>query len=726
MSQENELTLNVVSEFKAGEGGITVQHTTADGKKEKVTLSSKKISEGFPFKSGEEKILEIDLGGEGKHSAKDRWFGLPSMFNYEFFPEVEEDKKGNIEISQEGRQKVIKIPKGSPLKWKLKIKGKPRAPLSSLTGTEDTVKPGGGKDGTLTHERSLPEAKVFKEKEKANLKDAELLKDFLKKTEKNVLTGEDREKIIDQALTLISEVYVHLTLKKTRHAVDPIRSLERLKSDALLSRLNGEFQLSDRAFHNRMISIFNGLKDLHTQYILPSPYKDRVAFLPFLIEEFWEGEEGREKKKYLVSKVFSDVEQVIPSFERGVIISHWNGIPIERAVALNGERNAGSNESARIARGLEWMTIRPLTMTLPPDEEWVDITFQKDNREYTLRFNWYVAKYPLSDISGIDPVGNGTAPEIRGSLGVNNETEYSRRMKKSLYFQENNPPKGIKQVPIKLSRESKMNGIFAFGKTPDGRYGYIRIYSFDVRDADAFVEEFADIIKELPKDGLIIDVRGNGGGLITAGEKLLQVFTSKEIERETFQFKATSLMLQFCMENDWLEDKWKTAIANAIASGDEYSTDFQLESDEDYHIDIKIDDKLPFKYTGKVVLIIDALCYSTTDIFAAGFQDNELGKILGTDENTGAGGANVWTHKFLDEHTVDSSKILTFTNDEFKNCEFRVAVRRSKRVGDNKGRVLEDFGVRPDDTHKMTMKDIMECNVDLIKKAVEILDKLNQ
>jgi len=36
-------------------------------------------------------------------------------------------------------------------------------------------------------------------------------------------------------------------------------------------------------------------------------------------------------------------------------------------------------------------------------------------------------------------------------------------------------------------------------------------------------------------------------------------------------------------------------------------------------------------------------CYSTTDMFAAGFKDHGIGKILGVDNDTGAGGANVET-----------------------------------------------------------------------------------
>ncbi|MFD2350607.1 hypothetical protein ACFSTC_16675 [Nonomuraea ferruginea] len=47
------------------------------------------------------------------------------------------------------------------------------------------------------------------------------------------------------------------------------------------------------------------------------------------------------------------------------------------------------------------------------------------------------------------------------------------------------------------------------------------------------------------------------------------------------------------------------------------------------------------------MLITDARCYSATDIFAAGFQDHGIGPVLGVDDNTGAGGANVWTHELL-------------------------------------------------------------------------------
>jgi hypothetical protein len=73
-----------------------------------------------------------------------------------------------------------------------------------------------------------------------------------------------------------------------------------------------------------------------------------------------------------------------------------------------------------------------------------------------------------------------------------------------------------------------------------------------------------------------------------------------------------------------------------VLTGATYSAGFPLTSD-------KRCNGIGQVYYGPVVLITDALSYSATDIFAAGFQDNGVGVVLGTDGNTRAGGANYWS-----------------------------------------------------------------------------------
>jgi hypothetical protein len=126
------------------------------------------------------------------------------------------------------------------------------------------------------------------------------------------------------------------------------------------------------------------------------------------------------------------------------------------------------------------------------------------------------------------------------------------------------------------------------------------------------------------------------------------------------------------------------------------------------------------KYQGPVVLITDALCYSTTDIFAAGFQDHKIGVVLGVDETTGAGGANVWDYSFISELLGDREH---FPRQRAGSASLRFAVRRVTRVGQNSGVLLEDLGVKVDQIHKMTRKDLLHRNVKLIERAGKILAK---
>ena len=114
------------------------------------------------------------------------------------------------------------------------------------------------------------------------------------------------------------------------------------------------------------------------------------------------------------------------------------------------------------------------------------------------------------------------------------------------------------------------------------------------------------------------------------------------------------------------------------------------------------------------MLITDALCYSTTDIFSAGFQDHGIGPVIGSG-NTGAGGANVWTYADVLQALPTHFEALP------KQASMRVAIRRTTRVGARAGDPLEDLGVVSDIEYKMTRGDLLQQNVDLIAKAGEVL-----
>ncbi len=52
---------------------------------------------------------------------------------------------------------------------------------------------------------------------------------------------------------------------------------------------------------------------------------------------------------------------------------------------------------------------------------------------------------------------------------------------------------------------------------------------------------------------------------------------------------------------------------------------------------------------------------------------------------------------------------------------FRVSLRRCLRVGERFGQPVEDLGVIPDVSYKLTRRDLIEANADLMDKAGELL-----
>lgn len=534
------------------------------------------------------------------------------------------------------------------------------------------------------------------------------------------LTTKQMLEIVEQALVIVEQVYVHLPLKRAMHAVEPIQRLKLLRQRLAL--------LSERAFHDEMISIFAHLRDLHTNYILPDPFRDRVAYVPFRIQDYFDDDGQRH---YVVTQVTPGA--VNPNsadkyFKRGVLVTHWNGIPIDRAVQMNAEREAGSNLEARRARGLEAMTIRPMALSLPPDEEWVVVSYKTSERARVreIRFDWEVLALDPT-LEGVDPLS--ATGEAARMLGIDARSDLERRTRKKLFAPEAIAVErrvaadpltaqasggAVGSSDIDYTKVSTMPRVFEFRevKTKHGHFGYIRIRTFNVPSDEGFVNEFIRIAALLPQNGLIIDVRGNGGGLISAGERLLQLLTPHRIDAQRLHFLNTSLTLKLCQHNDFIQ-QWRDSIAQAVETGATYSQGFSLLPPDRYN-------DIGQKYQGPIVLLIDALCYSTTDIFTAGFQDHEIGVVLGTSANTGAGGANVWGLDLLQQ-------CLPGRNTPFKtmpkNVSFRVAIRHTTRVGKRSGVLVEDLGIVPDEIHPITRNDVLKNSVDVIEDATKILAK---
>ncbi len=533
--------------------------------------------------------------------------------------------------------------------------------------------------------------------------------------EQSGLTRRQRETLVDQSRILIEDLYCHLPLKRAMHAVDPAQRLRLLRH-----RMDG---MTDRRFHSHLLEIFTELRDLHTNYVLPAPYQGRIAFLGILLERYFENGEPRTMVSKVAEHLVTDA-----TLQQGVVVTHWNGVPIELALERNADREAGSNPAARLARGLENMTFRVMATSLPPDEDWVDLRYESDGGVHETRLEWQVFD-GVGEILAGSPARDELLERLRTPLrylvGVDLRTEIGRSTKKRLFapdaMREERRVKKYKGEPPRSTAALKAAGIVPTSRpddltarivdTPSGTFGYLRLWTFHMQDGQigAFVNEFARLlVEDMPKEGLILDVRGNGGGFIIASEFLLQFLTPRRIEPEPTQFINNPATRS-------LTDKvasmapWNESISAATETGAQYSRGIPLSEPD-------VVNTVGQLYHGPVVLITDAFCYSACDMFAAGFQDHEIGTVLGTDGATGAGGANVLTHERLR---------LDWTGGPLERlppgADMRVSLRRTLRVGERAGQPVEDLGVVPDIEHQMTRDDLLHGNRDLLARAGELL-----
>lgn len=537
------------------------------------------------------------------------------------------------------------------------------------------------------------------------------LPEFLNSHQVGTLSVDDRRLIVQQALVVLEQSYSLLPFKVARYGINPLQRLRLLQTQ--LGRpgpLGAEW-----LFHRELVDIFNSLRDLHTRYRLPRPFGAAVAMLPFLLKEFTE--EGR--ARYLVGRSAVEQEDLSESFRFGVEITHWNGVPIARAIERFAERMPGANPAARHARAVELFTFRSLLFGPPPDEDWVTVQYVNHAGEVQrIELTWLVLGVAApAEAEAEAPVID---PDV--ALAFDVERAQVARLRTRLFAPEfiaaEASGEPVAAGPDDVTVTPEWSTVFQARRAQAGGrgFGHLRIRTFlppipGAAGIIGFVQEFIRLLGELPSDGLVLDVRGNGGGAVLASELCLQALTARPLEPEPAQFAATMLNLRTCRTSRNLA-AWLPSMEQAVESGAPHSAGIPFTARE-------LLAKVPQSYFGPVVLVTDARCYSATDIFAAGFQDHDIGLVLGTDGSTGAGGANVWRMSDL------LGSLAASGDSPFRplpgGADLTVAIRRLLRVGPNAGTPLEDYGVIPKEQHITTRRDITDNEVDLMTTAAALL-----
>jgi hypothetical protein len=419
------------------------------------------------------------------------------------------------------------------------------------------------------------------------------------------------------------------------------------------------------------------------------------------------------------------VSKVIPElvedeeFVEGVEIIEWNGVPIADAVRRRGASERGGRPDSAMARALDSLTFRPLGIGPPPDERWVIVGYRcsDDAPIHEHRFEWrFIYPGPAPDAA------HPTAPAAAASA-IHPDRALVRRAKKLSFNAElwqTERQDRVAAVGVGMDDGGWITGQFQDNVSArivrvNGRdYGYLRLWSFELSDDDGFVSEVMRLLAALPQDGLIIDLRGNPGGLIWAAERLLQLFTPGSISPARFSIIASDLTRSMtdAPQNRRSLSPWRRTLLDAIGTGEVYSQSVPITATE------RCND-IGQVYGGPVIAIVDSTTYSAADLFAAGFADNGVGTVVSVGRATGAGGANVWWADTL-------NSVLSGTPHQLprlpKGVGFTMSVRRATRIGASDGAPIEDIGIVGHRSYAMTREDLLHGNVDLLTFCTRLIE----
>lgn len=445
-----------------------------------------------------------------------------------------------------------------------------------------------------------------------------------------------RQRIVRQMKIVLEEFYVHLSLKEKQFGYDTIRALALLEVKLA--------SLSDVEFFQSITQLVARTRDRHLTFYGNSGNGTR-AYLPFRIEKCWINSE----ETYVVSTVANIPMQYL---QKGAIVTHWNGIPIAKYIRLNANFFDGSNEAASLARSIEFLTNRPINRFSFPIESWVKLTFTVNSIPYEEKFDWQgfdVGLAPDHPFSGRALTGFGGDPDLIDA----------QQVKRSLFAPKSFDTQqgGEAEQGFSLINSSVSNFAYRTNlQTASGTFGYIRLWHFRAGSPDEILNAMVPVLDRMPKEGLIIDIRGNSGGWIAAGERLLQLFTPNTIVPTRFQFRVTEGTRRLMSVTSYF-NQWTKSMEEAHLTGEEYTQGFPIEgTDADAN-------QVGQRYFGPVLIITDALSFSTADMFTAGFIDHSIGKVLSVDKNMAAAGGNNWQFDVLKLFLPDFKVTNSYSSD---------------------------------------------------------------
>ena len=523
-------------------------------------------------------------------------------------------------------------------------------------------------------------------------------------------TLDNKKDVVDQAKLILNEMFVHRAIKLENFGtqIDPLPMLANLEQN-----MEG---LSTAAFHGKMRQIFQAQRDLHTSYQLSFPYLCYRSLIPVEFKEVIgvDGQKVIAVKNVLASEEITKIlpdTSILDRIQIGDVLLEYGGKDINDVMSELMVDSAGANPDADRREAVSLIGFVSQKQKVAPTADSIILKLKsRFGKIYTVTVPWLSKENETclkpSKALPLMPKHNVAENEIRNEI---NDIFRSPVKVSSNKINETGP--GWKTTGESILRYKTINNEY-------GRFGVFDFDSFSptTLGIDELIQVFKNVLEtEFAKtDGIIIDLRDNGGGYISLAEGLVELFNAQNTQPAGFRMRATPAVSHYVNGTMPATNEFRMSLSEAVARGSYYTEPKQIDVTATMN-------KRGQSYFRPVAILNNANCYSSCDLFSALMQDHGAAVVFGEDRNTGAGGAN-------NVQLTDVLKQLGAENPgPFEKLPFGqnigFAFRQMIRVGLHAGELIEDIGVISDVVVEPKISDLYTESADQFKV---ISKKLNQ
>ena len=496
-------------------------------------------------------------------------------------------------------------------------------------------------------------------------------------------TDSDKQLLADQAFLLAEQMYVHrdLKMKAFGAAIDPVERLRTIKQLAT--------SMSPEQLNDTISRVFLDQRDLHYNFYRPTKLACWAGWVPVSFANVVVGK----TRTVVAAKIDESAKKIIPDLSKiqiGDRLLAYDSMTTEDALKVAGQMGAGANEDALRSRAVEKLSLVSFSSQKIPAKDSVAMIFAHANgQRYAVDIPWLgMARCATTKLSTL------TEDELERPLkpsdfdqGIDDYQVLYNQIFHRYDFERNASPMLLGREGLSDTADKTIHkGIV---RTSSGTYGFLRLDSFvPSLDTNGALAEITRILTNdfAETDGLIIDLRDNGGGSIGYTDMLTQLFSPLQIQPSKMRILATPLNERIFSESSMgVTTEWADAIRDARVDHKTYAQPLSITP-------TSLANTMGQFWFKPVALLTNANCYSACDMFAAVMQDHNSGIIVGEDRNTGGGGANVMEQTAfvtLMKNAVPAAGLVALPLGQ----GMRVSWRESVRTGSHEGELIENAGI---------------------------------